>query len=107
MRIVVCRLVPKHYCVNLFGTVWTRSAQRIDRYVLNHERIHTAQMRELLWVPFYLLYFLEWLVRLAVCRDLERAYYSISFEREAYRHGKDLGYLGRRRHFAQWRRAAR
>lgn len=104
MRIVVCRYVPGRYCVNLFGTVWTRSAGWIDRRVINHERIHTAQMRELLWLPFYLLYFLEWVARLAVCRDFDRAYRSISFEREAYAHDSDYGYLHSRRHFAQWRR---
>lgn len=104
MRVIVWRLVPKHYCINLFGTVWTRSAGWIDRYMINHERIHSAQMRELLWVPFYMLYFLEWLVRLVQFRNFDRAYRSISFEREAYGYARDLDYLTRRRHFAQWRK---
>ena len=37
--------------------------------------------------------------------QLEKAYMAISFEREAYAHGRDFGYLSGRRRFAQWRRA--
>lgn len=90
----------KEYCMNLFGTIWTRDTSWIDRYVINHERIHTAQMKELLFIPFYLLYVLEWLVRLVQYRNAHKAYLNISFEREAYRNGHDTGYLKRRRHFS-------
>ena len=76
----------------------------LDDKVINHERIHTAQMRELFVIPFYILYVIEWLFRLAVERNFDRAYRSISFEREAYAHGNDLDYLNRRKHFAQWRK---
>lgn len=104
--IIKSRLVPKNFCVNLFGTLWTRDTGWIDKHVVNHEMIHTAQQRELLFVPFYLLYCLEWLWLLCRLRSLEKAYLSISFEREAYAHGYDLGYLSRRKHFAMWRHAA-
>ena len=66
---------------------------------MNHERIHTAQQREMLYVFFYLAYLLEWLVRLPMRGN---AYRNISFEREAYANQRDLDYLQRRRHFA-WR----
>lgn len=92
--------MPKGICLNLFGTYWTRSAHWIDRYVINHERIHTAQQRELLFVPFYILYVIEWIVRFAMYCNWKQAYYNISFEREAYRYGNDLGYLNRRRHYS-------
>lgn len=98
--IVKSRLVPKRYCVNLFGTYWVRDPSWIDRYVVNHERIHNAQQRELLFVPFYIIYFIEWLVRLLQYRDFNKAYLNISFEREAYANGRDLDYLGGRRHYA-------
>ena len=104
MKIIVCRWIPRGFCVNLFGTAWTRDKSWVDAAVVNHERIHTAQQRELLFVGFYLLYGLEWLVRFLWSRDWYRAYKGISFEREAYGHGHDMGYLRRRRHFAQWRR---
>lgn len=92
--------MPKGFCLNLFGTYWARDTRWIDRYVINHEKIHTAQQRELLFIPFYLLYILEWAVRLLIYRSNKKAYYNISFEREAYRHGNDLTYLRRRRHYA-------
>ncbi len=97
--IIRCPLIPKGYCVNLFGTYWTRDKSWIDAKVINHERIHNAQQRELLFIPFYLLYILEWLWRLVRLRDRKAAYYAISFEREAYAHGHDLTYLKRRRHY--------
>lgn len=102
-KIVRSRLIPKRYCVNLFGTIWSRDTSWIDGYVVNHERIHTAQQREMLFVPFYIVYVLEWLVRFAILRNWYKAYMAISFEKEAYTHGRDLGYLRGRRHYAQWR----
>ena len=92
--IIKCRLIPKGYCVNLFGTFWVRDPSWIDKYVINHERIHTAQQRELLFIPFYIVYFIEWLIRLVQYRNWQKAYYNISFEREAYAHGHNLDYLG-------------
>lgn len=93
-------LVPKHTCVNLFGTFWTRDKSWIDKYVINHERIHTSQQKELLFLPFYLLYILEWIFRLIQYRNQQKAYMNISFEREAYKHGHDLTYLPTRKPFS-------
>lgn len=101
--IIKCRLIPKGYCVNLFGTIWTRDKSWIDRAVINHERIHTAQQRELLFIPFYLLYLLEWLIRLIQYRNQDKAYRNISFEREAYANGHNIEYLKGRRRYASFR----
>lgn len=98
--VIQSRLVPKGICINLFGTYWAKDTGWIDQKVVNHERIHTAQMKELLFVPFYMLYVLEWLVRLAQYRNRDSAYRNISFEREAYSNGDDLDYLQRRHRFA-------
>ncbi|MDE6561093.1 MAG: hypothetical protein K2K75_06920 [Muribaculaceae bacterium] len=98
--IIQTRWMRKGYCLNLFGTFWARDTSWIDRFVINHERIHTAQMRELLFIPFYIFYVLEWLIRIIQFRDAHKAYLNISFEREAYTHGHDLEYLKQRRHFA-------
>lgn len=100
--IIKCRLIPKGICVNLFGTFWTRDTSWIDRYVINHERIHTAQQREMIFVPFYIVYVLEWLFRLLQYRNRHDAYMNISFEREAYTYGHHLGYLRCRKRYA-WR----
>ena len=98
--IIKCPIMPKGYCLNLFGTLWARDISWIDRHVINHERIHNAQMRELLWIPFYISYVAEWLIRLIIYRNQKKAYLNISFEREAYRYGHDHTYLSRRRCFA-------
>ena len=66
---------------------------------LNHERIHTAQQRELLFLPFFLWYAAEWLVLVVHYRNRMEAYYRIRFEREAYRHQAEPDYLARRRHY--------
>ncbi len=95
--IIKSRLMPKGYCMNLFGTLWTRDKSWIDRNVINHERIHTAQQRELLFIPFYILYVVEWLIRLIQYRSWHKAYRNISFEREAYTHGHNLNYLKTRK----------
>lgn len=98
--IIKCRLVPKGLCINLFSTLWTSDTSWIDRYVVNHERIHTAQQRELLFIPFYVLYVIEWLYRITVYRNFRQAYMNISFEREAYANDRNLGYLGKRKLFS-------
>ena len=100
MKIIQSKLVPKRFCVNLFGTIWVSDPRWIDEKIINHERIHTAQQRELLFVPFYVLYVVEWMVRLLLCRSWMRAYRGMSFEREAYGNDGDFGYLQRRRAYA-------
>lgn len=100
MKIIKSRLAPKGFCINIFGTVWSRETSWIDRKVVNHERIHTAQMRELLFVPFYILYVLEWFARLVQYRNRDKAYRNISFEREAYGNADKFSYLAERKPYA-------
>lgn len=95
--------LPGFSAINLCGLIFVRPGTRISREVLNHELIHTRQQWEMLVVPFYVWYVTEWLLRLAWCRNWHRAYSQISFEREAYRHQRDLRYLQHRRLFA-WMR---
>lgn len=61
-------------------------------------------MRELLWLPFYVIYALEWLVRFLLTFNAGKAYRSVSFEREAYANDHNMQYLAHRRKYAQWRR---
>jgi hypothetical protein len=67
-----------------------------DLVFLNHERIHFRQQVELLVIPFYLWYALEFIVRLIQYKSRYQAYRNISFEREAYSNEKDLDYLEKR-----------
>lgn len=103
MKIIYNRWLPFRgfLAINLFGILFVRgSADDITPRLINHERIHTAQMRELGFVPFYILYILEWLFRLL---KKGNAYRNISFEREAYANDGNLDYLGSRRKLAMWR----
>lgn len=70
-----------------------------DDVLLNHERIHLKQQLELLILPFYIWYGLEWLVKWCIYKDRYIAYKNISFEREAYFHESNLDYLKKRRIF--------
>ena len=69
---------------------------KLNEVFINHERIHIRQQLELLIVPFYVWYFTEYLIRLLQFRNRKKAYYAISFEKEAYANEKDLEYLNSR-----------
>ena len=66
--------------------------------IIRHESIHIAQQGELLVLPFYVLYILEWGVKLLIYG--RRAYYNISFEREAYGHEDNKYYLQTRKPYS-------
>lgn len=111
MRIIINDILPfgkKFAAINLMGVLFVKSGVKVTPQLINHERIHSAQLREMLYIPFYIAYVAEWLFRLISCRgDGYRAYRALSFEREAYTHGDDLTYLRRRSRFAQYRRPTR
>lgn len=88
--------------INLFGVCFVREGEAMPPHSINHEKIHTAQMNELGYIFFYLLYFAEWLYRLVF--HTRTAYRGISFEVEAYEHQNDNDYLENREKFAQWKR---
>lgn len=71
-----------------------------DNVLINHEKIHLRQQKELLILPFYILYLIEWLLRTVWYLDSYRAYQNISFEREAYLHENELEYLSKRKSFS-------
>ena len=115
MRVITNRLlpIPGFSAINFCGLIFVRRGQRVDIELLRHEAIHTRQMREMLYLPFYLWYLTEWAARLLAkivtlpwVRKGERrhhiydAYAQLLFEREAYRHSAEADYLARRRPFA-------
>lgn len=93
--IVTKYLIPKGYRgLALFPFVFVKySMDKENAVFVNHERIHLRQQLELLIIPFFVLYFLEFLLRLIQYRNRDLAYRNISFEREAYTNEKDLFYL--------------
>lgn len=103
MKIKYSSIIPfkGFYAINLFGTLFVRKEYKnkpISKTTLNHESIHTAQMKELWYVFFYILYFIEWLVRLFITP--RHAYRLLSFEQEAYDNQNNLEYLKNRKPFS-------
>lgn len=80
-------------------TVWpfifVRTDAMITRQLLTHEHIHGRQQLEMLWLPFFVWYGVEWLMRL--CIDRCTAYRMISFEQEAYRNDWNPDYIAERK----------
>lgn len=67
-----------------------------NKKTINHELIHWQQQMELLIIFFYLLYFVEWFIRLFINNN---PYRSMSFEREAFTNDSNLDYLKNRKPF--------
>ena len=107
MKIIKSNIIPLpgFAACNLFGVLFVtpKTYDRIQRgynkTMLNHESIHTAQMKELLYVPFYILYLLFWIIRI-ITPPFDTAYRDISFEQEAYTNQGNLNYLENRKHYA-------
>jgi len=110
MKIIYNHIIPfpGFVAINLFGVLFVRSEYKgkIGKTTINHESIHTAQMKELWYIGFYLLYFFEWIVRLFQygCKD-SKAYYNIRFEIEAYANEDNMKYLDTRQPF-NWKNYA-
>jgi hypothetical protein len=96
--IVTKYLIPKGYRgLAAFPFVFVK--HRVDKENLvfvNHEKIHLRQQLELLVIPFFIWYFMEYLVRLVQYKNTDLAYRNISFEREAYANELNLDYLKNR-----------
>lgn len=92
-----------YWTLNLFGVFLNRDPKTVEPEIVNHELIHTAQMRELLWIPFYIIYGLEWLWHFLCTLNVGKAYRRVSFECEAYDNDGNPDYLKDRRHYAQWK----
>jgi hypothetical protein len=71
-----------------------------DKVLICHEHIHLRQQLELLVIPFYVLYLLNYLYNLYRYKKHDLAYTQIVFEREAYRHEADAIYLSGRKFWA-------
>jgi len=72
---------------------WVKEGKRI----INHEMIHLQQTLELLVIPFYILYVVEYIIKVFIY--LDKAYMSISFEREAHDNDDNLDYLKNRKRY--------
>lgn len=100
MPVIKNKILPlgkKFFAINLFGIIFAKG--ECSNVVLNHEKIHSRQMIELFILPFYLIYLMEWMIKLVKYKNNYKAYSNISFEREAYAHQYDMNYLKKRKRF--------
>lgn len=103
MKVIYNNLIPFRgfIAINLFGLVFVRNEYKgkIEMYdTLNHEAIHTAQMREMLYVGFYVWYFIEWIIKLF--KYGKNAYWYLLHEQEAFHYERYNGYLKDRKPYA-------
>lgn len=99
MKVIYNRLIPfKGYkAINIFGVTFVREGCIFTSVDYTHESIHTEQMKDLLYIGFYMWYIIEWVIRLF---GKGNAYRNISFEREAYANQQKTYYLNSRKRFA-------
>lgn len=110
LKIKFCKHIPfkGNYALTLFDYMIIRKEYEympILKTTLNHESIHQAQSRDFGigfcgYFIFYLLYLLEWLLKLPFTFFGYDAYHSISFEQESYNNEYNLSYLTERKRFA-------
>ncbi|NQX86692.1 MAG: hypothetical protein HRT67_12445 [Flavobacteriaceae bacterium] len=88
-------VIPKGYAgLALFPFVFLKNKDlRSDKVLIYHEKIHLRQQLEFFVVPFFVIYGLEFLIRLFQYKHWKMAYRNISFEREAYANENKLNYL--------------
>ena len=102
MIILKNKFIPfgNYKAMNLFGIIFTKSS--LSEIELNHEKIHTKQMLELLIIGFYLWYIIEYLlIRIFGNKDSQTdRYHEVSFEEEAHNNDTNLNYLKNRKPFA-------
>lgn len=89
-------LVPSGYkAMTIFPFIFYRGDMNIVTF--NHESIHIRQQLELLIIPFFIWYFIDYIYKLCKYGSHKKAYYNIVFEREAYANQDDISYLGKRK----------
>lgn len=100
MKIVYCKNIPfrGYVCMMICGLLIVRKEYKscLNETVISHERIHFEQQKEMLFLPFFVWYAVEWIVRLIQYGNTRLAYCNISFEREAKTNETNVDYLENR-----------
>lgn len=101
MKVIRNKYIPfgGYKLINIFGFVFCKEKANITAIDLNHEQIHTEQMRELLYIGYYPLYAILWVYSVFKV-GFDDAYRYNPMEREAYRYQDNLGYCLGRKWFA-------
>jgi hypothetical protein len=94
MLIIIKFIFPSNFnALAIWPFIFLRGKElKNDEILLNHEKIHLKQQKELLWIFFFMIYFIEFLAKIVIYKRLKLAYRNISFEREAYLYERDFNY---------------
>ena len=92
-------IVPNGFVgITLFPfIILKKEALKQDQILINHEKIHLRQQRELLVLLFYIIYGFEWAIKFFIYKNGYLTYKNLSFEREAYQNENNLSYLKTRK----------
>lgn len=103
MRILVSKIlfVKNYQGMALWPFIILKTEKlKTDSVFINHEKIHLAQQVELLILPFYIWYGIEYLIKWIIYKNRYQAYCNLSFEREAYQNESNLSYLTQRKRWS-------
>ncbi|MBP7173046.1 MAG: hypothetical protein KBA33_03120 [Cloacibacterium sp.] len=105
--IIVCQTLLKNTKISgitLFPFIFLKKKEDKRNLVLiNHEKIHLRQQLELLVIPFYIWYVVEYFYWYFKYKDSYLAYRRICFEREAFAKENSTQYLKERKFWAFWK----
>lgn len=103
VNIVYNKIIPfgNYVIINIFGILFTKRKGGLFRTKdINHELIHTEQMKELGYICFYLWYGIEYLIIRLFHKKQGDAYADVSFEEEAYVNENDFNYIKNRKRYS-------
>ncbi|MDO5616958.1 MAG: hypothetical protein Q4G16_12250 [Cruoricaptor ignavus] len=105
--IIVCQKLLKNTKINgicLFPFILLSNPKdKSNKRLINHEKIHYRQQMELLVIPFYIWYVVEFYYWNFKLKDSFLAYKRISFEREAFANEHNFSYLKKRKLWSFWK----
>lgn len=99
MFVIVAKyLIPRGFSgIAVFPFIFFKEEKDCEnKRMIQHEKIHLQQQLELLILPFFIWYVLEYIFRLMQYQNRHLAYRNISFEREAYANEAKLDFLQKR-----------
>ena len=100
MFVIVAKyLIPKGFSgLTIFPFIFLKEKKDVSNPVMmQHEKIHIRQQMELLILPFFIWYGIEYFIRILQYKNKHLAYRNISFEREAYANESQNNFLQKRR----------
>lgn len=88
-------LPPEGYKAMTIGPfIFVRFTYILGTVDINHESIHWQQQKEMLFIPFFIWYIIEFLIKYIFYGfKWHKAYRNISFEREAYYNQEIMAYI--------------